>query len=220
MYTLYTCSKDYTEEPTSLAPQIALEEIGADYNLVEVDLFDVPEWFYKLHPRGKIPVLAVSPSDPAGEPLLIYPSTAILLYLAEQHPSCKLLPAAGTNQRALAYKWMIYLSEELQAWFMMDSFPERYCLEESQKTIIESKAALLIDEAWQEIDKELATHPYLLGQNYSVIDLFLYMTTRWIRPEIHKRLNHYPNIARTVSLIESREAVLRTLKNNDMAVIS
>jgi len=219
MYTLYTCNKEYTSEPTSFAPQLFLEEIGADYKLVKIDLHNIQESYFAFHPRGKIPVLVVDATESIPEKLVINPSASILLYLGEQNPAANLLSAIGTKERAYAYKWIIYLSEELQSSYMMDSFPERYCMKESQIPFIEEKAALLIDEAWTEIDKALESKPYLLGDSYSIVDMYWYMAARWSRIDYHKYIEEYPHVARSARLIEARGATRRLLKKNKMPSI-
>ena len=80
-----------TWKSAAMAPHIALEEIGAPYELAFID-FDLPwpEDYLALNPNRKVPTLI----DPEGG--VTYQSAAILLHLADRHPGAKLAPAPAT----------------------------------------------------------------------------------------------------------------------------
>ncbi len=82
---------------------MALEEAGASYEIVPVDLLKgeqkKPEYL-KLNPNGKVPTLV------DGD-LVMWESIAILLYLAEKFPSASLLPLTAMD-RARAFQWMVW----------------------------------------------------------------------------------------------------------------
>lgn len=64
MYTLYYTTRSYTTESTSLVARIALEEIGAAYEVVEVELAPAPpDWYLDINPHGKIPSLVAAGID-------------------------------------------------------------------------------------------------------------------------------------------------------------
>ena len=99
MYRLFYTTRSYTTESTSLIPRIALEEIGAPYEVVEVELDPAPPgWYLEVNPHGKVPAL-IDP-EPGAPP--VYPSAAILLHLADRHPEAGLLPAAGAARAVAA----------------------------------------------------------------------------------------------------------------------
>jgi glutathione S-transferase len=82
----------------------ALEEVGARYEYVEVDLMrgeGRKPWFLGINPAGKVPVL-----DDGGR--LITESAAICMHLAEKYPQSRLMPLPGTLQRSECYKWTSY----------------------------------------------------------------------------------------------------------------
>jgi len=85
MYTLYYTARSYTSESTSMIPHIALEEIGAPYEIVEVELEpSPPDWYLQLNPHGKIPTL-IDRGGAEVDDTVVYPSAAILFYLADRH---------------------------------------------------------------------------------------------------------------------------------------
>src|SRR6267142_862013 len=89
----------------------ALEEVGAPYEYVEVDIMGgqgrEPR-FLKINPGGKVPVL-----DDDG--IIITESAAICMHLAERFPESRLLPPAGTAERTECYKWISFVLTELDA---------------------------------------------------------------------------------------------------------
>ena len=94
----------------SLVPHILLEEIGAPYQLVFVNLsggaHKRPDHL-RLNPNGLVPVLL------QGD-LVLYESAAICLHLIDTHPGCNLAPAVGSPERATFYKWLMWFTSTLQ----------------------------------------------------------------------------------------------------------
>lgn len=89
----------------------ALEEVGATYEYIEVDVMrgqGREPWFLKINPAGKVPVL-----DDDGT--IVTESAAICMHLAEKYPESRLLPSPGTMERTECYKWTSYILTELDA---------------------------------------------------------------------------------------------------------
>src|SRR5919109_1845636 len=82
----------------------ALEEVGAQYEYVEIDLKrgegQEPK-FLEINPAGKVPVL-----DDDGT--IITESAAICMHLAEKYPDSQLMPPARTSERTECYKWISF----------------------------------------------------------------------------------------------------------------
>jgi glutathione S-transferase len=119
MYLLY-----YYPSNASMAPHIALEEIGTPFELRLVDrehnAQKSPEYL-RLNPNGLIPVLV----DRDLGDLVLYESAAICLHLADRNPTARLAPAVGTAERAQCYKWLIHLTNTVQAELLAYFYPER-----------------------------------------------------------------------------------------------
>jgi glutathione S-transferase len=73
--------------------RLALAEKGIDYETVEIDLGNRPDWLYELNPAGKVPVL--------DDGFVLPESAVIMEYLDERFPEPPLLPA-GREERARA----------------------------------------------------------------------------------------------------------------------
>jgi glutathione S-transferase len=169
----------YFPSNASMTPHMVLEELGVPYELVLVDrtknAHHSPDYL-KLNPNGKIPVLV----DGA---LVLYETAAITLHLADTHAAAGLAPPLGTPERAQFYKWLMWLSNTLQAEMPLYFYSDRWA--DSPEAVAQVKAhaeahiAAMIDQ----LDGELARHggPWFLGERYSVLDPYVLMLCRWTR---------------------------------------
>lgn len=164
----------YYPSNASFAPHLLLEEMGVPYTLREVDRANDEHKspaYLKLNPNGLIPVLV------DGD-LVLYETAAILMHLADCHPG--FAPAPGTPERAEYYKWMVWLTNTLQAMLIHYFYPERMATDAADtKARAEARIAPMLDQ----LDAELARHggPWLLGQHYTAVDPLAFMLCRWTR---------------------------------------
>lgn len=193
--------------PNGHKVQILLEETGLDYrshpvNLQEGEQFE-PE-FLAISPSGKIPVV-VDQDGPGGEPLAVFESGAILLYLAEKSGS--FLPA-DPRGRSEVIEWLMFQMGGLgpmlgQAGYFRNKAPEpiphaveRYTRE--------------ADRLFGVIDRRLAEGEFLAG-GYSIADIACFP---WLR--VHERVGveiaDHPHVARWLETIGTRPAVQRGMK--------
>ncbi|MEO6801327.1 MAG: glutathione S-transferase, partial [Rhodanobacter sp.] len=171
MYTLY-----YSPGSASFVVHLALLEIGTPHTLERVDL-DAGQQrsaaYLALNPNAVVPTLIVD-DEPHGE------AAALAMLLAERHPDGALAPAPGSAQRGDYLQWMFYLANSLQPLFRQWFYPGDH-LPAAADTIMEA-ARLGIEKCWSHIDAHLATHgPYMLGNPFSVVDLYALMLMRWSR---------------------------------------
>ncbi len=171
----------------SLTPHMLLEELGVPYELKLVDrtqgAHKLPEYL-RLNPNGLIPVLVAPPA--AGEPgadLVLYETAAICLHLVDTHPQAGLAPALGSAERAHFYKWLVWLTNTLQAMLIHYFYGERMVDEAAAAAQVKAHAEARIGTMLDQLDAELARHgwPWLLGERFSVVDLYTLMLCRWTR---------------------------------------
>lgn len=201
MYKLY-----YYPGNANLAPHMLLEELGIDYELVLVDrdnnAHKSPEYL-KLNPAGRIPVLI------DGD-LVLYETAAICLHLVDRHPQAKLAPAVGSIERAHFYKWLVYLTNTLQAELLTYFYPDRLTDDAVAAAQVKAHAESRVGAMLDLIESTLAAGgPYLLGEHYSAVDPYLLMLARWTRLMQHPARQR-PHLARYLDLMVSRPAVQRT----------
>lgn len=202
MYTLY-----YAPGAANMAPHAALEEVGAPHKLVKLDLGAGDQRkpdYLKLNPKGRVPLL--TDGDYA-----LSEAAAIILYLAERHPTAGLVPQ-DPQARGHFYQWLLYLTNTLQPTFLEFFYAERWFEEKSHQAALKAMSERRLNDMLAYIDESLAARgPYLLGQTFSAADLFLHMLARWSR-WLAKPAYRYPAIKRCVDLVKARPAVQRMMK--------
>lgn len=163
------------------APHILLTEIGVPFELCPVDtaaLAHKSPAYLRLNPNGLVPVLE------DGE-LVVYETVAIGLHLVDTHPQAGLAPALGSPERAHFYKWMVWLTNTLQATLLVHFYPERWVLPDHASlaaevgTVAEGRVGKLLDQLEAELARQ--GQPWLLGERYSAVDAYALMLCSWTR---------------------------------------
>jgi len=169
----------------SMAPHILLHELGLPFTLRLVDRANNAHKsadYLALNPNGLIPVLR------DGE-LVLFETAAICLHLADQQPDAapgpRLLPPLGSAERALAYRWLLWMSSTVQVSLMHYFYPERVLpgVDGAVAAQIRTAAQAQVGARLAMIDQQLASHgqPWLLGADYSLVDVYGMMLCRWTR---------------------------------------
>jgi glutathione S-transferase len=208
----------YSPGNASMIPHIVLEELGVEYQRELVDraagAHKAPA-FLKLNPNGQIPVL----SD--GE-LVLYETAAIVLHLCDTHAGAGLAPAVGGVERAHFYKWLMWLTNTLQATLMIYFYPERWVDDgnvggaNEVKLHAERKAAGLLDQ----LDDELARlgGPWFAGGDYGALDAYVFTLCRWTRNFANEApARSRPHLGPYLERMLARPAVQRVLANEQLS---
>jgi glutathione S-transferase len=162
----------YAPGTAAMAPHATLAEIGVPYELVLVERDDngrPSDEYFALNPWGKIPTLE------DGD-LVLTESAAICLHLAERFPEARLAPPAGTRERSEVYRWLLWLSNTVQTAQLRSFYPHRYGTDG-----VKEAADAELYAHHELIDRYLAERAWLVGEERTVADLFLFMLTRWGR---------------------------------------
>lgn len=186
----------------------ALEELGADYKLVQVERRnrDNPAEFKQVNPLGRVGAI-----DDDG--VKVYETGAILLYLGDKFEDKKLAPKINTSERADYYRWIVYLSNTIHAGYMPYYLAGRLTSDElAQKEISDASAKSLV-ESFRYIDSQLEGKDYLLGDEFSLADLYLYMLAcpNWTIT-MAEEVDKMPNLKAHWERINNRENVKNVLK--------
>jgi glutathione S-transferase len=167
----------YIPTTAAMAPHAALAEAGADYELVRVQRDaegkSSPEYL-AVNPWGRVPALM------DGD-LLVTESAATVLHIADRYPDARLIPPVGTPERGEAYRYLMYLTNTVQAEFMHFFYPERYTNDPAAEAAIHAREAELLGEHFDWLDSELEGRRWLVGEERSVVDIYLFMLVRWGR---------------------------------------
>lgn len=200
--------------PNGVKVSIMLEEIGLPYEAHRVSFEDrdqhSPE-FLSLNPNNKIPAI-LDPNGPEGQPLPLFESGAILVYLAEK--TGRLLASAGQD-RYHALQWLMFQKGGIGPMFGQVGFFNRFAGREIEdkrprdRYVGESRRLLGV------LDAHLADRDWLLGEPYSIADI---ATWPWVRNLIGfyeagelVGIDDFPNVQRVLAAFLERPAVQRGL---------
>ena len=195
--------------PMSSAMRIhwTLEELGVPYEKIKLDLAagdqKKPEYL-ALNPNGKIPLLVAE-----GEP--IFESLAILLYLGERFGVDKGLFPPPNPQRAIAFKWMAWGSVTLTDAIsrLVRNTSPRFPAEEQNAKAAET-AKTEIHAALAILDAHLADKQYLVGSEFSIVDISIATFVPFMA-RLGIDTGNYPNINAWVGRCISRPALGRAM---------
>jgi GST-like protein len=156
--------------PNGVKVSIMLEETGLPYepHLVSFDSNDQksPE-FLSLNPNGKIPAI-IDPHGPAGAPLPLFESGAILIYLAEKSG---LFMPRDPVRRHHTIQWLMFQMSAIGPMFGQVGFFNRFAGKDYedkrplQRYVAESKRLLGV------LDRQLSQGAWILGEDYGIADI-------------------------------------------------
>jgi glutathione S-transferase len=137
---------------------IALAEKQIPFERTWIDLSAKPEWFKRISPLGKVPVLIVNSAD-GEETSVVFESAVILEYLEETTGSP--LHPADALERARHRGWIEFGSQVLNAIGRLYSASEEAAFEKERGGL-----AVMFDR----IEAELSAGPFFAGQRFSLVD--------------------------------------------------
>jgi GST-like protein len=200
--------------PNGVKVSIMLEETGLPYEPHLVSFADneqlSPE-FLSLNPNNKIPAI-LDPHGPDGQPLALFESGAILLYLAEK--TGRLIPedAAGRYQ---AIQWLMWQMGGIGPMFGQVGFFHKFAGKDYQdkrprdRYVEEAKRLLGV------LEQRLDGRRWIMGDAYSIADI---ATLPWVRNLIGfyeagelVQIERFPQVLRALDTFLSRPAVIRGL---------
>src|SRR2546427_6048746 len=137
--------------------------------------------YYGINPLGYVPFLVLDDGDTLHE------GPAIVQYLADLVPEKKLAPANGTMARYHLQEWLNFIGTELHKGFgplFNPATPDDY------KPVVRQR--VLDRLKW--VDGELNGRDYLMGEQFTVADAYLYTVTGWRSEEHTSELQSQSNL--------------------------
>jgi glutathione S-transferase len=185
----------------SLAPDISLREAGIPFELVKVsrhtgktsDGVD----FNEINSKGYVPALLLD----SGE--LLTENAALLQYIADLNPAAKLAPPAGTIERYRLSEWLAYINSEVHK-----SFSPLFAPNASEDMKQYARANLTKRVGW--LAERLGSKPYLLGEQFSVADSYLFVVLTWA-PHVSFDLSAWPNLLAFQERVAARPHVVEAM---------
>src|SRR3954469_13737779 len=163
--------------PNGVKVSIMLEEIGLAYEPHFIAIFDNETWppeYLSLSPNGKIPAI-LDPDGPAGKPLALFESGAILIYLADK--TGQLLPK-DSAERYETLQWLMFQMGGIGPMFGQVGFFHKFAGREFEdkrprdRYVREARRLLTV------LDARLVERSWLMGDTYTIADISVFP---WVR---------------------------------------
>jgi glutathione S-transferase len=173
MITLY-----YARGTCALASHLALEYAGAEYRTVRVDFAKKeqrsPEYL-RLNPKGRVPALLT-------EQGVLTETPALLQFISQSFPKAKLAPLDDAFLLARVNEFNSYLcstvhiahAHRMRGYRWVDE-SDTHAIEAMQKKVPQS-----VGECFELIERELFKGPWVLGETFSVCDMYLFTLAQWM----------------------------------------
>ena len=192
----------YSPGASSLSPHIVLREAGVPVELVKVDLrskrTEAGQDFRTINSKGYVPTIELEDGQRLTE------GPAIVQYIADKVPTRGLAPATGTLDRYRLHEWLNFISSELHKQYspLFDAAADD-ALKARQRERIEGRLG------W--IAPQLGTRDYLLGNNFTVADAYLFTVLNW---SAHAGINlaQWPVLATYVARVAARPKVREAMQ--------
>ncbi len=154
----------------SLSPHIVLREAGLTFDVIPVDLglHKLPDGsdYYAINAKGAVPVLELDNGERLTE------GVAIAQYIADLVPGKALIPSHGSWQRYRLLETLNFIATELHKGFATLANP-------AMPTDAKALAAAKLKSNLKWIDAKLAGNAYLMGDQFSVADAYLFTVSNW-----------------------------------------
>jgi len=200
--------------PNGVKVSIMLEETGLPYepHLVSFERNDqLSPAFLSLNPNNKIPAI-LDPNGPGGQPLALFESGAILIYLAEKTGQ---LLASDPAHRYETFQWLMFQMGGIGPMFGQLGFFHAFAGKDYEdkrprdRYVDESKRLLGV------LDRRLEGRQWIMGDDYSIADIAIFP---WVRNLIGfynagelVQFQQYTHVQRVLAQFVARPAVERGL---------
>ncbi|MCV4281175.1 glutathione binding-like protein [Pseudomonas capsici] len=196
----------YWTTPNGHKITLFLEETGLPYKIFPVNIGKDEQFrpdFLKIAPNNRIPAIVDHEPADGGEPLSLFESGAILLYLADK--TGQFIPQ-DFRGRQETLQWLFWQMGGLGPMAGQNHHFNRFAKEKipyAIKRYVDETARL-----YGVLNKRLADRSFVAGNQYSIADMAIYP---WIVPHTFQQqnLDDFPNLARWFKSIAGREATQR-----------
>jgi len=191
----------------ALASHLLLEEVGAKYEAVRVDLAageqNQPD-FRRVNPKGRVPALVT-------EHGILTETPAILVYIAQQFPDHNFAPMNDPYRFAQLQAINSYLCSTVHVSHAHAARGSRWSDDPAIVEGMKLKVPETMAASFDLIEKEMLEGPWVMGQNYSVCDPYLFTVARWLKRD-GVDIKNYPKVAQHFDAMQQRQATQSVLK--------
>ena len=157
----------------------------------------------KINPNGWVPVLLWHVGA-------MYECAAITIFLCDRHSEANLAPAVDAPERSLFLQTLIYFSSSVQTAFQLDYHAHRFADTPADEPSAQRRSHRRLRETWKVIDDQIGYNRWILGDQFSAADIYLFMLTTWLETSRgHPDVSEFPNVRRIANAVRLRPSVQR-----------
>lgn len=206
----------YSPGACSLAPHIALEEAGAEYDPIRLDLPGgqqrSPEYL-AINPKGRVPALADGSWALTENP-------AILRFIARRYPTAELWPDDPREEGRCA-EWLAWIASTVHVAYAHVRRTERYASSPEAMQDVAAKGRATCRDLWHTIDERLShVGPWAVGDRYTVADPYLLVFWNWGRGTVlaYDMPGDFPHWTAHARRMAERPAVRRIFEREGLVL--
>ena len=167
----------YSPNSCALASHILLEEVGANYSVIEIN-FNKNEQrksnYLSVNAKGRVPALLT-------EEGVLTETPAILLYIAQKYPQKELAPLNNIYQLAKAQEFNSYLCSTAHVAHAHLSRGSRWADDPAAIAAMTAKVPETVGACFSFLESGMSDSLWVLGDDYSICDPYLFTVTRWLK---------------------------------------
>jgi GSH-dependent disulfide-bond oxidoreductase len=200
--------------PNGVKASLMLEETGLAYEAHRVSFDDndqKSEEFLSLNRNGKIPAI-IDPNGPGGNPLPLFESSAILIYLADKSG---LFLAPASRERYETIQWLMFQHGGVGPMFGQVGFFHKFAGKDYEDKRPRDRYVTETQRLLNVLNQRLATRSWMMGDDYTIADMAIFP---WVRNLIGfyeagdlVGIHQYPHVTRALAAFVARPTVIRAL---------
>jgi len=169
----------YAPGTCALASHIALEEAGATYEGVKLDLRagdQLKPDYLALNPKGRVPTLVT-------EHGVLTETPAILAFVAHSFPAAKLAPLDDAFAFARAQAFNSYLCATVHVAHAHKLRGRRWADEQTSLADMQRKVPQTMGACFEMIEGSMLEGPFVVGKAYTICDPYLFTLAQWLEAD-------------------------------------
>lgn len=207
MLTLY-----FAPGTCALATHIALAESGLPYELKRLNMAEGEqrsEAYLKINPKGRVPAL-VTDKGALNE------TVALLVYIAQTAPEKRLAPLDNPFLLAQMQAFNAFMTSTVHVNHAHGRRGSRWADQQSSIDDMKQKVPQTMRDAFRLVEDDFLAGPYVLGEDYSVADAYLFAMARWLESDTVD-IAEFPKVKAHYDRMLARPAVARALAEEKAA---
>jgi glutathione S-transferase len=169
----------YAPNTCALASHIALETAGARYEAVRISFAEQEQrsaQYLRINPKGRVPALVT-------ERGILTETPAILQFIAQTHPQARLAPLDDAFEMARLNAFNSYLCSTVHVAHAHRMRGYRWADDPAALEAMKKKVPQSVGDCFELIEREYFAGPWVLGERYSVSDMYLFTLANWLEAD-------------------------------------